>query len=75
MRRATLLVVVVFLAAGCNGSRARLILPRDPFLGVACRSPAATCTRVGLGVWTPWRARRVTAWLGRSRFALFTLSA
>ena len=72
MRRAWVFVVVLFVAAGCGGSRARLVLPRTPYLGLACRNPTLACTRVGLGVWTPWRARRVTATVGRSRFALFT---
>ena len=70
--RTAAVVAVLFAATGCGGGPGQLVLPRDPYLGVACREPARTCTRVGLGVWTPWHARRVAATVGRNRFALFT---
>ena len=47
------------------------LLSRQPYLGVACPVPnSIACDRVGLAVWLRTPARRVSATIGRQRFAL-----
>lgn len=47
------------------------VLSRPPYLGVACPVPnSIACDRVGLAVWLRKPARRVSATIGRQRFAL-----
>jgi hypothetical protein len=58
------LVVVVAIATGCGRERPaeHVTLPREPFLGLACRDAAADpCARLGLAVWLRRSARAVTA--------------
>ncbi len=70
----TVLTVLAIAADGLAGGTpvaAHDVVEREPYLGVACRTPnSIACDRVGLALWLATPAARVTATIGGRTFAL-----
>jgi hypothetical protein len=74
MTRLVASVLVVALGGGCldRAPPKRVDLPRQPYLGLACRKAGIACHRLGVAVWLREPASAVTAIVDGSRVALGT---
>jgi hypothetical protein len=72
MRALWAVFVVAGLLPGAAHASRGFTLSRAPYLGVACKSAAPSCDRVGLAVWLSSPARRVAACVDGQTIVLVT---